>query len=149
MPIMYRLRDSLGYRLTIASRVQQRRLEEKLRPLGLSRLDWVILVAVGYEDLRQPSDIADHVGVDRTAVSRALRRMEEAGLIDRNDGKGDGRTRHVALTETGQRTLADATPLAQANAELIADRLSEGERELLARLLSKLITDDDSRPSKF
>ncbi len=146
---MYRLSDSLGYRLTIASRVQQRRLEEKLRPLGLSRLDWVILVALGYEDLRQPSDIADHVGVDRTAISRALRRMEDAGLIARSGGDGDGRTRTVELTDAGRTALSDATPLAQANAELIADRLTDGEQELLARLLAKLITDDDSRPSKF
>ncbi|WP_425049998.1 MarR family winged helix-turn-helix transcriptional regulator [Psychromarinibacter sp. S121] len=149
MTTMYRLSDSLGYRLTIASRVQQRRLEEKLRPLGLSRLDWVILVALGYEDLRQPSDIADHVGVDRTAISRALRRMEDAGLIARSGGDGDGRTRTVELTDAGRTALSDATPLAQANAELIADRLTDGEQELLARLLAKLITDDDSRPSKF
>ncbi|MDF0602742.1 winged helix DNA-binding protein [Psychromarinibacter sp. C21-152] len=145
----YRLHESLGYRLTLASRVQQRRLEEKLRPLGLSRLDWVILVSVGYDGLRRPSDISDHLGVDRTAVSRALRRMETSGLLARRNGKGDGRTRTVALTDAGRDTLARATPLAQENAALIAERLSPGEQDLLARLLTKLITDDDLPPSTF
>lgn len=146
----YRLHHSLGYRLTLASRVQQRRLEERLRPLGLSRLDWVILVAVGYESLCQPSDIAAHVQVDRTAVSRALRRMEDAGLISRSNGDAaDGRHRSVALTDHGRSTLERATPLARENADLIANRLTQGEQELLARLLSKLITDDDLPPSRF
>ena len=55
----YRLHHSLGYHLSIASRLQERRLDEKLKPVGLTRSTWCILLAIGNENLSQPSDIAD------------------------------------------------------------------------------------------
>ena len=77
----YRLHTSLGYHLSLASRLQERRLDEQLKTLGLTRTTWCILLAVGNEGLCQPSDIADFVGIDRTATSRALRHMEDDGLL--------------------------------------------------------------------
>lgn len=144
----FHLDDTLGDRLTFAARQEQRRREATLRPLGLSRLDWVILVAVGHAGLRHPSGIADHAGVDRAAISRALRRMESAGQITRDAGNGrrDGRTRSVVLTDTGKDVLARAAMLMQAADAATLGRLSPGEQELLDRLLRKLIAGDDSAP---
>ncbi|WP_253913111.1 MarR family winged helix-turn-helix transcriptional regulator [Pseudoruegeria sp. HB172150] len=143
----YRLHDSLGYQLSLAARIQQRRLEDGLRKLGLPRTFWAILLAVGNEELRQPSEIANYVGIDRTAVSRALRNMEVAGLIARQDGNGDGRTRTVAVTETGYELLAQATPIARSNAAVMAERLSPEERQDLKDLLKKLMTGEDLPPT--
>ncbi|MEM1302763.1 MAG: MarR family transcriptional regulator, partial [Pseudomonadota bacterium] len=83
MDIRYRLHDSLGYNLSLAARLQERRLDDGLRSLALTRTNWCILLAVGVEGLSGPSDIAAFVGIDRTATSRALRQMEQAGLIER------------------------------------------------------------------
>lgn len=134
----YRLHASLGYHLSIASRLQERRLDEQLKTLGLTRTTWCILLAVGNEGLSQPSDIADFVGIDRTATSRALRAMEDDGLITRASGGGDRRTRCVTLTAAGMTAVAAATPMARENARIIADALAEGEAEVLLRLLAKL-----------
>ena len=90
----YRLNDSLGYRLSRVARIQER----SLRMLGLTRTTWCVLLAVGNEGLSQPSDIAEFIGIDRTATSRALRQMEAGGLIVRAAGDRDGRTRRVRLT---------------------------------------------------
>lgn len=134
----YRLHDSLGYHLTRAARVQERRLEEGLRTLGLTRTTWCILLAVGNEGLAQPSDIAEFVGVDRTATSRALRAMEAEGLISRAAGNGDGRTTEVRLTARGHARLAAGTPMAEANNAVMHARLTPGEAEELRRLLARL-----------
>lgn len=134
----YRLHASLGYRLSLAARVQERRLEEGLRTLGLTRTTWCILLAVGNERLTQPSEIAEFVGIDRTATSRALRSMEAGGLISRGAGNGDGRTTAVRLTDLGLRRLAEGTPMALDNNRIMYERLSTGEREELLRLLSML-----------
>ena len=77
-----------GSEIAEKSQEQERRLDEGLRSLGLTRTTWCILLAVGNEDLSQPSEIAEFVGVDRTATSRALRAMEEGGLISRRTGCG-------------------------------------------------------------
>jgi len=139
----YRLHESLGYRLSIASRQQERRLDDGLRDLGLTRITWCVLLAIGNEDLTQPSDIAQFVGIDRTATSRALRQMENDGLIARASGQDDRRTRCVTLTPGGQRVLAEGTPIARANARAMATRLSAEEHQTLKDLLDRLIRAED------
>lgn len=134
----YRLHASLGYHLSRAARVQERRLDDGLRTLGLTRTTWCILLAVGNEGLAQPSEIAEFVGVDRTATSRALRGMEEAGLIFRRSGDGDGRTTEVTLTQLGRDHLDRGTPMAVRNNAVMDARLAPGEAEELKRLLGKL-----------
>ena len=141
----YRLHQSLGYQLSLTSRIQERRLDERLRSLGLTRITWCVLLAVGNEALAMPSEIADFVGIDRTATSRALRHMETAGLIARQSGAGDRRTTQVALTALGRERLTQGTPMAVENNRVMLDRLSPGEADLVMRLLERLRGDDTRR----
>lgn len=140
----YRLHASLGYHLSVAARQQERRLDDALKTLGLTRTTWCILLAVGNEELSQPSDIAGFVGIDRTATSRALRQMEADGLLARSSGTEDRRTRRVELTDKGREAIQVATPFARANATIMADQLEPGEQEVLIRLLAKLRAADDT-----
>lgn len=140
----YRLHSSLGYHLSVAARQQERRLDEALKTLGLTRTTWCVLLAVGNEGLSQPSDIAGFVGIDRTATSRALRQMEADGLLARSSGTEDRRTRRVELTDKGCAAITAATPFARANAGVMAEQLAPGEQETLIRLLAKLRPADDA-----
>ena len=135
----YRLHESLGYYMSLTSRMQERRLDDWLRPLGLTRITWCILLAVENEGLSRPSEIADFVGIDRTATSRALRQMEEAGLISRASARDDRRMTDVRLSDLGRDLMAQATPLAEENNRIAAARLSSEERDELVRLLAKSI----------
>jgi DNA-binding MarR family transcriptional regulator len=135
----YRLHESLGYNLTLAARRQERRLDEKLRLIGLTRTTWCILLAVGNEGMTQPSDIAAFVGIDRTATSRALRSMESDGLLARHSGTEDRRTRQIELTEKGNRVLLKGTPFARENGRLLRALLTPDEHAELTRLLNVLI----------
>ena len=137
--MVYRLHDSLGYRLSRAARIQERRLDAGLKSLGLTRITWCVLLAVGNEGLSQPSEIADYVGIDRTATSRALRQLEAQGLIGRRPGGSDGRTRSVRLTARGKDRLARGTPMAEANQAAMAERLSATEMDELMNRLDTLI----------
>ncbi len=122
----------------MAARIQERRLDEGLRSLGLTRISWCVLLAVGVEELPHPSEIAAFVGIERTATSRLLRQMEEAGLIQRSTGKGDRRTTTVKLTAAGRQTLEKGTPFAESNNQIMADRLNQEEMTQLRRLLQKV-----------
>ncbi len=143
-PAPYRLHQSLGYQLSLTARVMERGFEEGLRRLDLSRISWCVLLAVGTEGLSQPSGIADFIGIDRTATSRTLRRMESEGLITRTGGKSDRRTTRVSLTALGRQRLEQATPLARANAARFAARLSHSEHAELVRLLKRLRAGEDT-----
>lgn len=140
---MYRLHDSLGYRLTYAARLNERRFEALLAQTGLTRLMWCVLCALEYERLSRPSDIAEFIGVDRTAISRCLKQMEGAGLIARCAATGDARARDVSATDKGRDALAPATEAAQANAAFWNDKLTAGDRIALLRALDSLAETDD------
>ena len=134
----YRLHDSLGYNLSFAARLQERRIEEALKTLGLTRTTWCILLAVGNEDFWRPSDIARFVGIDRTATSRALRHMEHDGLVQREIGPDDRRTTRVTLTTLGRRRIDEGTTMAMANNAAMRQKLSAEDYDKLLALLHQL-----------
>jgi DNA-binding MarR family transcriptional regulator len=88
---------------------------------------WCILLAVEEEGLKNPSEIAQFVGIDRTATSRALRQLEDEGLISREMGREDRRTTTVTLTEEGQMRLIQARPLCVENMDHFNAKLSAAE----------------------
>ena len=139
----YRLHNSVGYQLSMAARIQERRLDEGLKTLGLTRQSWCVLLAVGNEGLIHPSEIAEFVGIDRTATSRMLRQMEAAKFIARTTGLGDRRMTSVKLTKIGREALAKGTPIAMSNNRVMAERLTSDEENELARLLRKVREGED------
>lgn len=140
----YSLHGSIGYRMTLAARLQERRLEVGLRSLGLTRTSWCILLALGMEGRKYPSDIASFVGIDRTATSRTLRRMEETGMVRRGAGKGDGRRTRVEITDHGRALLKQAIPHARTNNTRLLGKLSATQAEELSTLLNLLLEGEET-----
>lgn len=138
----YRLHDSIGFHATFAARLVERRVEEGLRKFGLTRVGWCILLAVAEEGLKNPSDIASFVGIDRTATSRALRALETEGLISRAIGREDRRMTEVSMTDDGYDRMIQAVPICMENMDHFNAKLTVAERSELKRLLSKLCQDE-------
>ena len=134
----FSLQDSVGHQITRTARIVERRVEEDLRRFGLTRVGWCVLVAVAEEGKKNPSDIANFVGIDRTATSRTLRQLETDGLIMREIGRDDRRTTEVRLTDRGQSQFDAALPFCRAAAGHFNEKLSLAELETLKVLLAKL-----------
>jgi DNA-binding MarR family transcriptional regulator len=134
----YRLHQSLAYQLSITARLHERRLDEGLKKLGVTRTAWCILLAVENEGLSHPSGIARFVGIDRTSTSRALRQMEAAKLIQRYGGKRDRRTTEVRMTDQGRALIAKGTDSAVANNAHLSSKLTAEQADALFDLLKQL-----------
>ena len=134
----FSLHDSIGFHTTLAARLVERRVEDGLKAFGLTRISWCILLAVAEEGLKNPSDIAAFVGIDRTATSRALRALEAEGLIRRAIGRTDRRMTEVSLTDQGYARMMQAVPVCQENMAHFNAKLSKGEQAELKILLKKL-----------
>ncbi len=143
MSLTYDLHSALGYQLSLTARHVERRFETELQHLGLSRITWCVALAVGGHALGHPSDIAKFVGLERSAVSRALRRLQRDGLITRARGKSDARTRLVRLTPAGETVLEQANALARSARRHSESCLSEVERQQLRTILEKLQSLDE------
>lgn len=149
MDCNYRLHSRLGYKVSRLARLMEARLEEKISPLGVTRLMWCVLSGVGMEGVRTPSELAAYVGVARSAVSRALRAMETMELLSRQPAAGDGRGVQIALTDKGRDVMERCkvhvewlnghftSKIAATELEVLMkqiDRLSSGETRELDRL---------------
>lgn len=80
------------------------------RETGLNWQDWRILRAVVALQSCRAQDICRESGIQKAHVSTALARLEEQGHISRKKNKGDGRSRIVQSTRTGQELVARARP---------------------------------------
>ncbi len=135
----FNLHSSLGFCITKTARLFDRCIEDSLRSTGLTRVNWCILIAIQERGQINPSDIAQQVGIDRTATSRALRQLEEMDAVARRISQADRRVTVVTLTKTGQKLMATHSPACRDMIEMIESRLSDDERHQVRLLLRKLV----------
>jgi DNA-binding MarR family transcriptional regulator len=82
--------------------------------------------------------VAQHTAMDKVAVSRAVARLVERGLLER-DTHGDDRRRSVlALSGRGRQVHDQVVPLALGHERALLAALDPGERATLDRLLARL-----------
>jgi DNA-binding MarR family transcriptional regulator len=104
-----------SYRLlATAARLVQRRQDEALAPLGLTRAAVIALEAVAPRPLNQ-EQLAGKVHVQSQTLGRVLARLESQGLLTRTRNETDRRQLQVELTEAGTAAL-DAARKAEVNA---------------------------------
>jgi DNA-binding MarR family transcriptional regulator len=112
--------EALRYELT--SRLQS---ESSLSP-G----DYAVLLALSEarEQRMRSSELAAHIGWDRSRLSHHLGRMEKRGLICREGCATDNRGAEIVLTPTGAEAFRRATvPHLRAIRELFVDSLTSDQ----------------------
>ncbi|BEV14660.1 MarR family transcriptional regulator [Herbaspirillum sp. DW155] len=105
---------------------------------GLSRDEWRILAALAEEGQMQASDLVPHTSLDKMQVSRALARMEQAGLVVRQPSPEDARARLVKPTAQGRKLYRKIVPMVQEREAHLLQTLSRAEREVLMRAMETI-----------
>ncbi len=138
----------LPYRLAVLSeRISRRLAVEYERTHGLSVAEWRVLVHLQSGENLSIRDIHTRVNLEKPRVSRAVGRLQGAGLVRKMPGQGDGRLVSISLTDKGQSALGDILPVvSQIEAEWL-DALSNGEREVFFKVMEKLHATLDQDPS--
>ncbi|ELT44265.1 MarR family winged helix-turn-helix transcriptional regulator [Arthrobacter nitrophenolicus] len=97
-----------SYRLiTLAARLVQRRQDDALAHLGLTRAAVIALEGLAPGPLNQ-EQLADAIRVQSQTLGRILTRLEAAGHITRTRQATDRRQLKVELTEAGRTALESA-----------------------------------------
>jgi DNA-binding MarR family transcriptional regulator len=119
----------------------RRVLGAKLQASGLSPADYQVLLALREADgtrLRS-SELAAIIEWERSRLSHHLGRMEQRGLIRRDDCATDSRGAEVSLTESGAAAFRRAgAPHLRAIKQHFADALTSEQLEALADVLQSL-----------
>lgn len=107
--------------------------------LGISATQLGVLFLLEKNPGAMPKDVGEGLGVNASAITALIGRMEEAGLVRRQASDEDGRAVHLFATADGLARAVAARPiLARLNARLKAD-FSEREIETVARFLNAIL----------
>jgi DNA-binding MarR family transcriptional regulator len=135
----------LPYQLSVTSNAVSGLIAERYRKrFGLKIPEWRVMAVLGDaeaagRELTQRALTAATV-MDKVAVNRAARVLEERGLIARVPNPGDGRSHLLALTAEGRAIHAEVMPLARATERELLEGFGEAEEEDLRDLLARLRT---------
>lgn len=112
-------------RLAEAFALRRRQLAEEA---GVTEAQWRVLEGIAEEDF-MPSMFARQRDLQPAAISRSLRGLAEAGLVEGRVAQGDGRQRSYRLTPRGRRVMQR---LARKRAQAIASIWNDFEPRDLA-----------------
>lgn len=108
---------SPGYWLHRAALVWRAALEVRLRPLGLTPTQFVVLASTGWLEGRSgpptQQEVADRAGADRMMTSKVAQALEARGLLERRPHESDARARRLALTAAGRAAAARGAAVAR------------------------------------
>jgi DNA-binding MarR family transcriptional regulator len=124
--------------LSLLYRQMIKALERELAPLELGPGRYLYLFGLYIRDGRKQQELADIIGIDKAAVTRALVRLEESGYIRRKEDKEDRRATRVYLTAKGRKLRPQLETAAVASIDNLTVALDSDERVEMRRLLAKM-----------
>ncbi|MEY2494502.1 MAG: MarR family transcriptional regulator, transcriptional regulator for hemolysin [Verrucomicrobiota bacterium] len=131
--------NELGLVLFGTARAWRTKLDQRLRPLGLSQGKWRTLIHLsqGGNKLTQ-KEIADRMGVEGATVAGLLNRLQDDGWIERRGSEDDRRCKIIHLQRRSKAVLDKIFNTAhELRHELIED-ISQGDLETCIRVLDQI-----------
>lgn len=116
-------REQIGLLISDVARSWRTRLNERLRPLGLSQARWMVLLQLHKRgDGVMQKALAEWIGIEGPTLVRLLDRMTEDGWIERRESSTDRRAKSVHLTEQSSAIIRQINQVAaQLRQELLTD----------------------------
>jgi DNA-binding MarR family transcriptional regulator len=125
--------EQLTWRATVnLSQLLMRQLDRDLNAHGLNGHDYEILVSLSEapDNRMRMTELADATSQSRSRLSHQISRMENRGLVRRDNCEGDKRGTFAVLTEPGMDAIKRVAPYHVENVRRhFIDRLSPGQQE--------------------
>ncbi|MEO0590439.1 MAG: MarR family winged helix-turn-helix transcriptional regulator [Pseudomonadota bacterium] len=146
---MGQLSQFLPYQLSVASNAVSALIAERYRKrFALKIPEWRVMAVLGDLDAAAPEDgprpgmtqraLTDATLMDKVAVNRACKVLEERGLIARAPNAADGRSHIMVLSEEGRAIHREVLPLALATEREMFAGFSPSEEQRLRAMLERL-----------
>jgi len=129
-----------GWNSRLAARRITKFLDERMQLSGLSVAQFALMAQVAAAADDTLGALADRMSLDQSTLSRNLRALEAAGLVEIASAEQDLRRRAVWLTEAGARNLELALPIWRQAHAALAERLDPQLARRLGAASERLVT---------
>ncbi|MBB1302244.1 MarR family transcriptional regulator [Pseudoalteromonas sp. SG43-7] len=114
-------------------------LDAGLTPMDLTSAQYIVVVLLARGKVHTLAELCEHMVYDRGAMSRLLSRLEEKGLVAKQQSAEDRRSTLLCLTEKGQQLYPEILPIVNNIYRTALIDFSDDEKKLLAKLLFRAI----------
>ncbi len=108
------LDDQLCFSLYAANIAINRAYKPMLDDMGITYPQYLVLSVLGEQDGSTIGAIADRLALESSTITPPVKRLEQAGLLERRRSKADERQVHVWLTDAGHALIARSKCLGDA-----------------------------------
>ncbi|WFL78051.1 MarR family winged helix-turn-helix transcriptional regulator [Altererythrobacter arenosus] len=134
-----RLADFLPYQLSVTSNAVSSLIAQRYRArFGLKITEWRVMAILGDAGEATQRELTEATLMDKVAVNRACKMLEERGLVARQPNSADGRSHHLVLTGEGRAIHGEIMPLALEIEREIFSALEPDEREKFRAMLRRI-----------
>lgn len=134
-----RLLDFLPYLMAVTSNAVSHRIASQYEAAsGLRIPEWRVMAVLGDGGSMTQRDLVGETLMDKVAVNRACKALEERDLIRRSPNALDGRSHHLELTDSGREMYDRVMAIALDSECEIYSVLDDAERAQLKGLLTRL-----------
>lgn len=102
------LDDQLCFSLYAASIAINRLYKPMLDEMGITYPQYLVLSAIAEQREMTIGAIAERLSLESSTVTPPVKRLEQAGLVERQRGKTDERQVHVRLTDAGRTLIQES-----------------------------------------
>lgn len=134
-----RLAEFLPYLLSVTSNAVSDSIAEEYRArFGLKIPEWRVMAVLGDAGAMTQRDLVGATRMDKVAVNRACKVLEDRDLIARSPNDADGRSHHLELTAAGRSVHGEIMPLALDMERRLFAALNPAERSQFKDLLARI-----------
>ena len=128
----------IGYMLSDVARLMRTVFDRRVRDLGLTRGQWLVLTRLYRRPGSSQTELADMLEIDRASAGRMIDRMERGGWVERRADPADRRINRLFLTGEARKVHADMWAVAEATVDDALSALSLEERAQFTALTTKV-----------
>jgi MarR family transcriptional regulator, transcriptional regulator for hemolysin len=131
--------DAIGPLLHGVARAWRLKLDERLKPMGLSQAKWRTLLRLSMSPgpLTQ-AEIASHLGIEEPTLVTLLHRLEADRWVSRKNAAHDRRCKTVHLTRRAERVIEEISAEAFKLRHELLDDIPASELRTCIRVLNRI-----------
>ena len=131
--------ETLGQLLHGTARAWRQKLDQRLKPMGLSQAKWRTLMHLSIaEDALTQAEIAGRLGVEEPTVVTLLHRLEREAWITRTNSPHDRRCKMVLLGRRAQRVIAQIKATADKLRHELLAGIPDSDLQTCMRVLARI-----------
>jgi MarR family transcriptional regulator, transcriptional regulator for hemolysin len=144
--------EYIGFLISDVARLMRTAFDRRVRKLGLTRAQWMVLTRLHRNSGASQSELADMMEVEKATAGRLIDRLESKGWVERRAHKADRRINRIYLTPEAERLHKRLWRIAEVTVDDALVDLSPAAtlqlQELLGRVKGRLLENLENPSAK-